>query len=755
MKLLSLYIDNFGKISDYKYDFNDKLNTIYEENGWGKTTLTVFIKGMLYGLDKTERAKYTPWKNLTSFGGSMVISVGKNEYRIERSFSPKRASLDVLKVYDLKTGLEKKFDSNLGECFLNLNMDSFERSVFIPEHDLSSGFGSDIEAKLANLIGGTNDSQSFDDAIELLKNRCHEIKLNSKKGLIIDKKRELFEIDNEIDSGQDRLDRIPELQKEKEELVKELDAITNKRKEAQDKIVEVGKNQEKRAKLDLVQKFDEDIMIAEKNLNDNNEVFNGVSVTLDEVLDIRGKNKTLESLRLEYEVLKKNIKVPIKYESISKDMNESNFPTDEKISFISGKVDKYNNIKSVVMAHNIAPEKKKPVVGILLTVFSSLLLLAGLTFILLMVFKIVTDMRILGIALTVGSLFGFIGALAGFLVNNARNQNKIVGGNVKAYDFELRETEGILREFFSKYHLYSSDFSNNLYIVRSNMEKYKEARLEYDEVMKANTTLENKIKNLDNEVSHFLNQFKSSPDLTVEEKIGELNTHLRNQKVLYDTLMEKKDAKNYYIKSNGLNNISDTTESIDELNALLEELDNKILDYNKSINIINQELLEIETDSQSVEDLIYEREEIVNEISKLENELRILELSITYLSKSQNILLEKYVRPMKESVNKYVNILLDSNKEYSIDVNFNFKFVTKDGLKDIENYSKGYQAIISLCMRLALIDCLYPNEKPFVIFDDPFINFDDNKLNLCKGLITDISNKYQTIYFTCHKSRKI
>ena len=28
MKLLSLYIDNFGKISDYKYDFSDKISRI-------------------------------------------------------------------------------------------------------------------------------------------------------------------------------------------------------------------------------------------------------------------------------------------------------------------------------------------------------------------------------------------------------------------------------------------------------------------------------------------------------------------------------------------------------------------------------------------------------------------------------------------------------------------------------------------------------------------------------------------------------
>ena len=58
-------------------------------------------------------------------------------------------------------------------------------------------------------------------------------------------------------------------------------------------------------------------------------------------------------------------------------------------------------------------------------------------------------------------------------------------------------------------------------------------------------------------------------------------------------------------------------------------------------------------------------------------------------------------------------------------------------------------------MRLALIDCLYPGEKPFIVLDDPFVNYDDEKMNLCKKLIKEVSNNYQVVYFTCHESRTI
>ena len=53
-----------------------------------------------------------------------------------------------------------------------------------------------------------------------------------------------------------------------------------------------------------------------------------------------------------------------------------------------------------------------------------------------------------------------------------------------------------------------------------------------------------------------------------------------------------------------------------------------------------------------IDELNDKKDELEEEIKKLENEYRLLELSVDYLTKSQNSLLEKYVRPMKNSVNK-------------------------------------------------------------------------------------------------------
>ena len=49
MKLIRMHIDNFGGLHDYDYQFEDGLNVVLQENGWGKTTMAAFLKAMLYG----------------------------------------------------------------------------------------------------------------------------------------------------------------------------------------------------------------------------------------------------------------------------------------------------------------------------------------------------------------------------------------------------------------------------------------------------------------------------------------------------------------------------------------------------------------------------------------------------------------------------------------------------------------------------------------------------------------------------------
>ena len=77
----------------------------------------------------------------------------------------------------------------------------------------------------------------------------------------------------------------------------------------------------------------------------------------------------------------------------------------------------------------------------------------------------------------------------------------------------------------------------------------------------------------------------------------------------------------------------------------------------------------------------------------------------------------------------------------------------KGELRDLHSLSAGYQDLIGVCMRLALVDAMYQDEKPFLILDDPFANLDQEKVEAGNELLKEVAKEYQVIYFTCHDSR--
>ena len=52
MRLISCYIEGFGKLRKLEIKFEDGLNCFVKENGWGKSTFAAFLRVMFYGLDR-------------------------------------------------------------------------------------------------------------------------------------------------------------------------------------------------------------------------------------------------------------------------------------------------------------------------------------------------------------------------------------------------------------------------------------------------------------------------------------------------------------------------------------------------------------------------------------------------------------------------------------------------------------------------------------------------------------------------------
>lgn len=133
MILEKMYIDGFGKFSDYSLNFSPSIQILYGENEAGKSTIHAFIQAMLYGIPKGASKKevffqYRPFSKALGFGGSLTFSHQGKSYCVQRDFlQGGEAHITILPQG------EKLFE---GESFLQsvlspFSLESFKNTVSI------------------------------------------------------------------------------------------------------------------------------------------------------------------------------------------------------------------------------------------------------------------------------------------------------------------------------------------------------------------------------------------------------------------------------------------------------------------------------------------------------------------------------------------------------------------------------------------------------------------------------------------------
>ena len=157
MKIVSVSVKAFGKLQGVELNFKDGLNVISNVNGFGKTTMAAFIRAMLYGFTysraggATDASHYAPWGSDDKFGGSMTVEHDGQTYRIERFFG-KTARSEQLSVINVRTNKPLQTVTSLGEHFLGLTADSYDRSTYFPQEAVELSANDNFEARLANLV---------------------------------------------------------------------------------------------------------------------------------------------------------------------------------------------------------------------------------------------------------------------------------------------------------------------------------------------------------------------------------------------------------------------------------------------------------------------------------------------------------------------------------------------------------------------------------------------------------------------------
>ncbi len=719
MKLKECYIDNFGKLSNFKYEFSDGLNTICEENGYGKSTLIAFIKAMLFGLDDTkktkldenERKKYEPWQG-GAWGGSLSLAAGGRCLRVERRFS-KKASEDECRVYDEKSGkLLDAYSDKLGEEIFGIDRDGFERTVFFSEKILSEKCeNKSIAAKLSDLSGVECDLSALDDALDILDDERKYYYKQGGGGAIGDINSRL----SSLEFKKSELKALYNIHENDEAVIveqeKKLSSLRSRL--SSERVLEGKRSVQKELYSSYLAKKKELERETEK-LDELSGFFKAGYPTKDELYEAATLEKELMSL---YDAEEKA-------HGETKELPKHTHEELEEIAESSRTIaKKEEEIKSLEADRYITRKRRKTIRAVFACLGSALLILSAL----------------LGVLVSV-YLFALIIPAVLLICAVFFKRDDGFDEKIKKAKLELEDCLTPLKKFKNDMGVSQELKADELIL------KAKESLLQAELVERQAKERAQRTATAEEKYFGFVKKYPTVSENPINEISSKLTEAEISASIIDRLLSECKEFESKY-SFNDFNpeNLTEASR-YDALSAILSEEERKLTTLRAKFRndaVALEELDEINAEYERLTELLTE----------YKNRLSIIKKTKDYLEMAKDAINTKYLSKTKESFLMYSELITQRSEDIALDTSLSLSLREGGLSKPKEAYSKGTRELYSFALRLALADALYADELPFIILDDPFAYYDDGKLARAISLIKELSKNRQIIYLTASKSR--
>lgn len=825
MKLLKCHIENFGVLSNFNFEFQEGLTVIYEANGFGKTTFTVFLKTMFYGMPRrgarniveNERKRYYPWQG-GKYGGFLEFEYKGVSYRVTRYFG-KTAAKDTFDLFDLTNHQKSsKFSEQLGEELFQLDEESFMRSIYMPQISGNVILATtSIRTKLSNLVDNTNDLNNYDTAVNALRQvrtnyksyrgNSGEIQnlLNAYRKLDDDK----YNAEKQKPLLENTIVEIDKLNAKKQQKNKDISNIREKirvfskqkqslmlRERLNELKLDVTKNQESLNELDckysngypeideiktqrknigMIEQIDkrlESLNISEEKFNELKDFFKEGILQEDVFKDCKQKQHECEILVKSRENYVFSDKEQAQYQSLT-DKFHSGIPTQQEIQ------NNQQNCRKIVELSSTP--KVSPYIGI----FSLIVFILGM-----ICFAVKSSL--VGFTLVGSSLIGlfYLRArknmqsqeicdlqnlvnqfLKQFYVETTDPEDKLIQllidsrrykelqekkllneEKLKDIDSEIKKKEDALYAVFNTYYPglpYKENFIDEL---ETNYNYYKTLQ----EIINERTEMFNQKERINQDIQIFIEKYKLVGN-SIDEILDYLESDINNCSIYEKSLSQSIERLIKFLDENpDIEQLKDIEEfsSLEELQNLekavqddMDEIDSQLWQLRQKRDSLRKEVERI----SQLDDKMVNLEEQKEDAQK---KCMLLDKTMELLGQAKDNLANSYVNRVENNFINYAKVLLDTESNHVlIDKDLNV-YVDEYGIaREVKSFSMGEIDRIMICMRLALVDALFKEEKPFLIFDDPFVNLDDEHTKRILSMLNKIAENNQIIYLVCNSSR--
>ena len=815
MRLIRLHVENFGRLSGFDLDFQEGLNPVLRENGWGKSTLAAFVRVMFYGLEggrkrdlsENDRLKYKPW-NQGHFGGTLEFEAEGKRYLVTRDFGEKDKD-GTFRLQDAKTLLDSKdYSERLGEELFGIDRESFERTSFIDRAGIRyRGINSTIGSKVGS-VTQTDDLNNYDAAQELMKNFLNANSPKKKTG-------ELYKLGDEIqqlerDAGNQGLieARIEGIKVARDQEKEKLEAIKAERLQLQKEQASLAENRSRALNAKRKRELEEEWQNRAQAVKAREESFGDRIPAREELQALNEKTDAAEKqgVRLasferstesdRFDRLKRYFRDGLpREEEILAQIENCNAVQDgiqrkthleeqeerdrkklEEFSLVLQRLE----MEAKVSADAREKARRKKLIMAIAAMLAGVIL-GGLT----LAFRLTP---FLWIPAAILILLGIVFLMPFFLRSTIQEsvpmgeaqllkaQEASVREDLDAIRKETQELEGTtrqkeeeIRQFLdSRGITYSrADAEELLYQMKNRLGEYRELLREQEEKDLAYQALRADAEGLQNELSVLLSGMKlrleAADHAGIKRWVGDALQSLTAYEKERREAEAAKEAREEFDREHP---------ELEDLGAVLSE--EEIREREDALQARMKELAEAETEihenvsryNRNLDDAYENAESLVEKKERLEAlkerrdqetaKYRLVEKTQEYLKSAKEQFIARFMQPIKNAFDGYYELMTNgkgSGSEFQIDANMCI-FRKEEGVfHDVEAQSEGYADVIGLCIRMALLDVMYEKEKPLVIMDDPFASLDKEHLEGAKRFLEEISGRYQILYLTCHETR--
>lgn len=779
MRIINCHIENFGRLSGYDRDFTDGCNAIMASNGQGKSTLAAFIRVMFYGFEgegkrrtgENERKRYEPWQGGV-YGGRLTFSDGEKTYVIQRTFGNK-SSEDTFELRDASTNLvSDAYSENIGEELFKVNSESYMRTAYIGQNDVVTHTTDGINSMIGGIADNTNDLDSYEKALGRLNDLINKESPTRSTGSLYKLEGDVTALRTRVRDGSVILDSIHRLEDNMEESKEELAKHSDIRKELAKKQQKLGAYKDRQALKSKYDSLSEECKERDDEVKVRRVAFPGEVPDMEKLNAMQEKAtqyaKICESVTfhtLTHEETDKLAGYDKKFEPGIPDMNE----TTELIRKLrdhdkSMSEDTSDKAELKVLESELdAVKKDKKRLPSSATVGMALILIAMIAAVASVILMPSNALRWVGVGISALILIAGVAVTAFGLkkhksdcemdIKDIESKMGKLRNRIDSGERYRRSVMEQARAYLDRYGMALDPVSvtEDLRYLHTMADEYLRLKDKKSDHEKA-AEQKNKYKL---EFDKYLAELSIVSDDDYVKTFSRLSMDLRSYDEAVARASKAAERLKDFEKENDIEALKNL--ALPEDDMTLEQINEKLAEVTGRIDEIAGRI----RDESDQHDALAEKLELweedqvslgVKEKQLFEGKHRYKNIknASKYLTLAKESITAKYMEPLLTGFSKYYSSVTGAPADkYHIDANTNITVDELGGQRDTSLLSTGYQDLIGFCLRLALIDAMYEDEKPVLVLDDPFVNLDAERLEGAKRLMDTLAANYQMIYFTC------